>query len=105
MRMHVDPVGSSVGLRARYPRILSINDGRQSRVRSELSHRVLACSGHSCGLRTRSGPSTAGAMKRYETDQELRAMADVRTEIEEIVDRETRAWGTMDVELLQDSED
>ena len=32
-------------------------------------------------------------------------MTDVRTEIEEIVDRETRAWGTMDVELLQYSED
>jgi hypothetical protein len=32
-------------------------------------------------------------------------MTDVRTEIEEIVDRETRVWDTMDVGLLQYSED
>jgi hypothetical protein len=32
-------------------------------------------------------------------------MTDVRAEIEEILDRETRAWDTMDVDLLQHSED
>ena len=32
-------------------------------------------------------------------------MTDVRAEIEEIVDRETRLWDTMDVDLLQYSED
>ena len=32
-------------------------------------------------------------------------MTDVRAEIEEIVDRETRVWDTMDVDLLQYSED
>jgi len=32
-------------------------------------------------------------------------MTDVRAEIEEIVDRETRAWDTMDVDPLQYSED
>jgi hypothetical protein len=32
-------------------------------------------------------------------------MTDVRTEVEEIVDRETRVWDTMDVGLLQYSED
>ena len=32
-------------------------------------------------------------------------MTDVRTEIEEIVDRETWAWDTMDVDLLQYPED
>jgi hypothetical protein len=37
--------------------------------------------------------------------QERRAMTDVRAEIEEIADRETRARDTMDVELLQHSED
>ena len=70
-----------------------------------MPHRVLACSGQSCGRRTRSGPSTAGATKRDEIIQECRAMTDVRAEIEEIVDRETRVWDTMDVDLLQYSED
>jgi hypothetical protein len=32
-------------------------------------------------------------------------MTDVRAEIEEIVIRETRVWHTMDVDLLQYSED
>ena len=32
-------------------------------------------------------------------------MTDVRAEIEEILDSETRAWDTMDVDLLQYSED
>ena len=32
-------------------------------------------------------------------------MTNVRAEIEEIVDRETRAWDTVDVDLLQYSED
>ena len=32
-------------------------------------------------------------------------MTDVRAEIEEILDCETRAWDTMDVDLLQYSED
>ncbi len=32
-------------------------------------------------------------------------MTDVRAEIEEIVNRETRVWDTMDVDLLQYSED
>ena len=32
-------------------------------------------------------------------------MTDVRAEIEEIVDRETRLWDTMDVDLLQKSEE
>jgi len=32
-------------------------------------------------------------------------MTDVRAEIEEIVDRETRVWKTMDVDLLQYPED
>jgi len=32
-------------------------------------------------------------------------MTDVRAEIEEIVDRETRVWNTMDVDLLQYPED
>jgi len=32
-------------------------------------------------------------------------MTDVRAEIEEIVIRETRVWDTMDVDLLQYSED
>ena len=32
-------------------------------------------------------------------------MTDVRAEIEEIVDRETRVWDTMDVDLLQCRED
>jgi hypothetical protein len=31
-------------------------------------------------------------------------MTDVRAEIEETVDRKTRAWDTMDVDLLQYSE-
>jgi hypothetical protein len=74
-------------------------------VRRELPRRVLACSRQSCGRRTRSGPSITGATKRDEIIQEHRAMTDVRTEIEEIVDRETRVWDTMDVGLLQYSED
>jgi hypothetical protein len=32
-------------------------------------------------------------------------MTDVRAEIEEIVDRETRLWDTMDVDLPQYSEE
>jgi hypothetical protein len=32
-------------------------------------------------------------------------MTDVRVEIEEIVDRETRVWDTKDVDLLQYSEE
>jgi hypothetical protein len=53
----------------------------------------------------RGGLSTEGATKRDEIDEERRTMTDVRAEIEGIADRETRAWDTMDVNLLQYSED
>jgi hypothetical protein len=45
-----------------------------------------------------------GAKKRDEIIQERQAMTDVRAEIEEILDCETRPWNTMDVNLLRYSE-